>query len=376
MWERDTLFREISDSNIIPPKLGGLEQLAEFKLEHISQDMKRDTSTNLWVPDGIEKPLQTLNPGFVDANDDLKLGQLDNDLKELLKSKPEFNKFFVNKSGNPAKGDKFHIALIDLTDKKLLNPELAGWGSTVAEEGGSVAKVAILYATFQLLNDLKSMKGHKTLTGVMNTAKKAAQNAKFSDPPKFHKFLDLRNKASKIEFSSFVQTAVNEFISHESNQHARYLIHTVGFSYIGSLMLKSGLYHPKRGGIWLIGSYSKPKITWSKPFWPVPKPLFRHNVTALSLATFFALLAQRRLVTPDSSDKIKKSLSTASYFLPILPHAKIASKVGLVGNLVHEAGLIENGRFRYAVAILTNNAFSVLEPLIAEVDQLIQKNNP
>ena len=53
--------------------------------------------------------------------------------------------------------------------------------------------------------------------------------------------------------------------------------------------------------------------------WPTPKPPFPSNATGLSLATFFTLLAQRRLVTPTSSVEINNLLSTASWFAYLYP---------------------------------------------------------
>jgi hypothetical protein len=355
---------------------------SEVKLEHISQPMKPEMSTNLWETDGSEKPLTQLNPRFYDVHDKLKTGNLQRKLTDLLTNRPEFNRFLANRSGLPNIKDKFRIALVDLTDKnkKLLNPEFAGWGSTVAEEAMSTIKVVVMYAAFQLLNDVRSFKAIHTVKDLIKTSKEAAKNVKLSDPPKFDKFLDTTATPPTIEFSSRVTEALSKIIRHpisESNKAAAYLIDTIGFSYVASLMLKSGLYHPQRGGLWVTSFYGK---RWTKPFLPPKrsKRFFGRNATALSLATFFTLLGQRRLVTPDSSDKIRTLLETASWFTPVLPTAKIASKVGLGHGYMHEAGLIENGTLRYAVAIMTMDGIGsgIFRPLITELNNLIQQNNP
>ena len=126
----------------------------------------------------------------------------------------------------------------------------------------------------------------------------------------------------------------------------------VGFPYIACLMMNSGLYHPTHGGIWLKGSfgcgrdpmYSDPfpwgpgAVLWNTNVIHPHKWVYGHNATALSLATFYTLLAQRRLVTPSLSDTMRQSLHGAytcelvySQGRDSLPDStQIASKVGLL----------------------------------------------
>jgi hypothetical protein len=145
-------------------------------------------------------------------------------------------------------------------------------------------------------------------------------------------------------------------------------------------MWQSGLRHPVKGGLWLTSNYAGGK-PWKNPSRPPPSPVFGHNATALSLATFFTLLGQDRLARSGLPRTIKTTLSTASWFRDTLPSATIASKVGLLSTHAHEAALIENGRFRYAVAIMTGGiaskaGISLLKKLIGKLDNLIRENNP
>ena len=134
---------------------------------------------------------------------------------------------------------------------------------------------------------------------------------------------------------------------------------------------------------------------------PLNDTLFVHECTALSMATYFTLLAQGRLVHSAASRDIRYLLSSKrNWFKAALPSADIASKVGLITKCikqgskikhgkpviecsqlesthVHEAGLIENGRYRYAVAIMTvgiPKGVSLLQQLIGELDGLIRRN--
>ena len=319
------------------------------------------------------------------------IGGLQTALKAVITNNPTFSRLIKNKSGPPSIKDKIRVALVDLTGKKLLNPEFAGWGSTVATNGWSTIKVAVLYASFQLLNDLRSLRGVNTITDLI----RAANGAKFPGSPDISKFLDLKSSPPNIKFSSLVEKATIDIIdNHKANCATRVLISIMGFPYIACVILNSGLYHSNRGGIWIKSSYSCEKnrygntkemgsIMWTRNVIQAPKAQFNHNATALSLATFFTLLAQHRLVNPTASDDIRACLSTASWLTAAFPAAaKIASKVGRgePGNWAfHETGLIENGRLRYAFAIMTigiKDGVDVLKNLIVELDKIIDARNP
>jgi hypothetical protein len=45
------------------------------------------------------------------------------------------------------------------------------------------------------------------------------------------------------------------------NWGARALIIALGFEYIGSVALQSGLFDEKQGGLWLRAAYEKPALT-------------------------------------------------------------------------------------------------------------------
>ena len=402
--------RELIDDETPPFPRGA------HRFEHWFQPMKRDSARGRWVPDGAEKLLEPIDPGFFNAGGALKPSSLNDALKTLLTGKAEFSQHLSResvRSGQARAGDRVHVALVDLTGKKRLEPEYAGWGSTVPVVGASCPKIAALYAAFQLRQDLKYVAAAENITRTANLVRFVTERWKKEgvlEPPNLDRFLYLHSNPPAIEFSAEIDAAINNIIDRDNSGHAaRTLIKVVGFPYIASLLWQSGLRHPQYGGLWLTSSYDG-GASWARPWRPKPGPVHGHNATALSLATFFTLLAQDRLVITGLPRTMKTALSTASWFSSTLPSASIASKVGLLlkclkrgpklrngepvldrnnqpvteckqsmATHVHEAGLIENGRLSYAVAILTVGipaGASLLQSLIGELDTLIRKNNP
>jgi hypothetical protein len=118
-------------------------------------------------------------------------------------------------------------------------------------------------------------------------------------------------------------------------------------------------------------------VIWVKD----PLKVHRNVLTALSVATFFTLLGQGRLVTESLSTEIEGLLRNACSFIRrALPTATIrAAKCGLAGALMHDGALIKNGRRLYVMVFLTANAnMSKIrrERLIKDLDRLIESNNP
>jgi hypothetical protein len=408
--EDDLESQEIAE--LLPPRVsppgGERELLIEetpplpkgvHAFQHWVSPMKRDAATNSWIPDGAERVLEPLDPGFLDASGELKTGALHDALKQLLASDPAYR---------PRAGGMLTVALVDLTGSKLLHPEFAGSGSTVAVDGASCPKVAPLYAAFQLRNDLKHVAAAENIKTTAELVRVMTDRWKgIAGAPRLDRFLYRLTDPPALEFAAEVDGAIDTIIDQKKANHAaKVLIDAVGYPYIASLLWQSGLRHPTRGGLWLTTSYAG-GAAWSSPAKPPPAPVFGHTATALSMATFFTLLAQDRLAPSGLPRTIKTALSTASWFTPVLPSASIASKVGLlkkclrfepkmkdgqpvivsgkpvqkcthsIDTHVHEAALIENEGFRYAVAIMTTGdpASVSLPKLIVELDGLIRSNN-
>jgi hypothetical protein len=304
------------------------------------------------------------------------------------------------------------VAVIDLTGKRMIKPDFAGWGSTVAIPSMSTIKAALVYAAVQIKDELRRMaQADPSFNGmdkVIGAMRKKWEHVPF--PPDIGRLFAPGSAPAALMFSDQAQWAVDNIIDHDNaNEAARILIDIIGFRYIASLLWQSGLRHPTRGGMWLTHKYNSTD-TWEGGPRPQPGPHFANTATALSLATFFMLLGQRRLSTPAGSDEIRKALTVASWFAQQLPSATIASKVGLlrvctkwelmmkdgkpvlgpdkkprhkcvnwVTTIAHEAAYIENDPVRYAVAITTVDipeGITLLKHLVADIDALVRANNP
>jgi hypothetical protein len=169
---------------------------------------------------------------------------------------------------------------------------------------------------------------------------------------------------------------------------------------MASVIAQSGLWHNRRKGLWLSGDYAGRR--WGR----TPVGGFSANCNALSLVTFFTLLAQGRLVSQAASNEIKRNLFGGSWMGTSIKNAlhpksvTSYSKVGLLNKCTawiekdgkkkckssitttrHEAGVIEieGGKYRFAIAILTTGATSrktVVESLSKSLAELIIDRNP
>jgi V8-like Glu-specific endopeptidase len=395
--------------NYVPVSFEGEDPLPKGvpEFEHFFQPMKADASGINWVSKGAEEKLEPLNPGFIDDKDNLENSALQDNLVSLLIENEEFSRYLSRDSLHLRKAgatDKIRVALIDLTGKRNTEPQFAGWGSTVAIDSGSAVKVAVLYAAFQLKADLEHIansEGIHSTPELCNSVDQRWQKTGIVDRPKLAEIFHGDQNPPRLAFAEDIQDAVNNISTHEANTASSVLIRKIGFPFIASVLWRSGLRHPKRGGLWLLWNYDDANPQeWNSPARPAPGPVFPHTSTALSLATFFALLGQGRLANPASSAEMKRSLRE-SWYRDVLPSASFSSKVGLLYNtskctrweIKHgqrvctkyevsaalEGDFIENGKLRYAVAIMTvgiPEGIEVLKKLAVQLDELIRKNNP
>jgi hypothetical protein len=85
-----------------------------------------------------------------------------------------------------------------------------------------------------------------------------------------------------------------------SNHAVASIVRDVGYAYIASTLLQSGLYDPARGGgLWLGSDY------WSGTWMGAPAGGVAQSATAGSLAAFMTLLVQDRLVDSQSSGEMR-----------------------------------------------------------------------
>jgi len=360
-------------------------------------------------PDPAPKKLeaQDTNPGFVQPNgklnEDLALSKL---VFDFLKAKyPALLTAQSKASGRPSPGDQVRIGLADLKGiDKLCAPKIAGFGLTNPMIGGSTTKILIYYAAHQLLFDLKELvRVHKipTLPALRQRLKSVWKGIKcepdlswlfnFTNSPpggllgiEMNRSPDINARqcarippppspsARPAHLAGYLNDIVKQC---DSTRKASELIMRIGFEYIASLATQSGLFHPQRSGLWFGTTYcsdilSAPveknchtktrsfcgaefRVLWNDD------PLGSGAIlaTALSVSTYYTLLAQRRLVSPAHSANIEGYLKHGCNYLSsgaLLPSR--AQKCADVGKLMHDGGLVDEGpgKARYAIAILTD----------------------
>jgi hypothetical protein len=184
-----------------------------------------------------------------------------------------------------------------------------------------------------------------------------------------------------------------------SNYATSTIVRDVGFLYIASTLLQSGLYDTNRnGGLWLGGDY------WSTS-WKGPLGGEKSLVTATagSLAAFMTLLMQNKLVSPAASFRMRSLMqieplnlthpTTISMFeqglSPFGPMKRVLVKIGSekkgpASRILHECAYIEHevkdmkdGKktLRYVAVGLGAKSADELRELILQLYSCISSNN-
>lgn len=176
------------------------------------------------------------------------------------------------------------------------------------------------------------------------------------------------------------------------------MILRIGFEYLASVLWQSGLYHPRRRGLWFHNTYEADRIDpglvntlcqrkesyydgWTINYvrW-IRDPLGGAGIdlNALSVATFFTLLAQRRLANPQLSRQMEALLRTGCWTIDASspPGARrLAVKCGVASSNNHNAALIISAGHCYVLVLLTKNAASLDDKrLVSDLDRLIRSN--
>ena len=365
-----------------------------------------------------------MNPGFFRARDGFHEFDtvLDSKLRNLILNNPKYSAMLAGPSklkGEASPADRLRVAMVDLTGAKICRPGYADCGSKLPITGGSTVKIAMLYAAHQLLFDLNQM----ARTGGLKTPdelKQKALNEVWSQlicPPDLNWLIEFDRSEPIVQarFSKQLNTHLTLLVdrahSFSSVGSAIELIMRLGFEYIASVLWQSGLRHSRTQGLWIRNTfqqahlkvqvnsrcnyktrYSTPegdreRITWYQD----PTDDTEFSLTALSVVTFFTLLAQGRLVNKSASFVMETLLAKGcdfplNEFTPI-PGMKIrATKCGLTSDVMHVAMLRESmfsPPITYALAVLVrrNNepegkTMSFLHSFVKDMDRLIRENNP
>lgn len=354
---------------------------APVRLEHFHIRKFLDPGIRALMPDpspSVMTPAQ-MNPGYVLPSDPRRT-VLQSALSTLLSTKYA-SALLPNM--------RLRVALVDLSEAKQHTPIFAGhaaWGPGSAVDGASLPKILALYAVYQLRFDLNTYADRNKITkgSVLRSSmtKEWAKKGLRSVP-------DLTGLFKFVERVGHpVNAALRKIHDIHHNSVSRALIIALGFEYIGSVALQSGLFDEVQSGLWLNAAYNKPPITWTSS--PFPK-LFRHNATALATASYFTLLAQGRLVNQTTSKEIAGVLAKRICMDNGLIHGiqriagietPVTNKCGYLPPLVHEGihvvRQIPGGKkLEYVIAVLkirpTPASFITLG---RDLDDLIVAANP
>ena len=392
-FEHELLERDLPGGGVI--RLGrGETPPKPIRLSHFhvrkylsSAGLLSDTSPGVMTP-------ARMSPGYVD---DARRARLQRELEALLRG-----------SYAHALSPKVQLrmGLADLTEAKFHKPIFAGFASygrppAGQMEGASLVKILALYALYQLRFDLNHFAREQGITSgaALRTAiVKEWTKAGLTKAPAFTELF-------QFVPGDPVQVKLCGTPDIHGNWTARVLIVRLGFEYIGSVALQSGLFDEASGGLWLNAAYEEPAVKWTDT--PFPN-LKRHNVSAYAAATYFALLAQGRLVDQATSNEIAAVLQRTKCMdiglidgiqtlpgfptgggRPVTPPNKcgiLKKKIerGRVvrGKLFHEAIHIvrqvpAGRRLQYAVAVLTEEPPELSFPdLGKDLDALIAAQNP
>jgi hypothetical protein len=362
-----------------------------------------------------------MNPGFFRARDGFHEFDtvLHAKLQNLLLDTPQYAVMLADESKkkrDASVGDRVRVAVADLTGDKICKPGYADWGSTFPITGGSTVKISMLYAAHQLLFDLNEMARTAGLRTVAELKKKANEVwSQLICPPDLDWLVQLDSKGPTVRAKAsqnldlHVKQMVIAAFSNSSVGRANQLIMRLGFEYIASVLWQSGLRRSRGQGLWVRNTYQQAKIlstanpkcnyktSYKTPdgereriqWYQDPTDDTEFSLTALSVVTFFTLLAQRRLVNESASVAMEALLKQGCIFplnpFPI-PDVKVrATKCGLTSDVMHVATLLESasGNRRYALVVLVlrkdepewkTKAF--LNSFVNDVDKLVKENNP
>lgn len=352
---------------------------------HVRKYLDPSSRALLSDPNANVMTAARMKPGFVD---DPRREDLQRELMKLVEEKYQ---------GVVSPKVRFRLALVDLTGAKYHTPIFSGFwafspnnpGEGATMEGRSLTKILALYAVYQLRFDLNTFAMRNGITkssALQVSIAKEWGNAGLQSQPKLTTLFQFVEKAgSPVEAKLRRKPAIHK------DWEARALIVPMGFEYIGSVAMQSGLFDEKQGGLWLNAAYGKPALTWtSSPFPTLP----RHSATAYAAATFFTLLAQGRLVDQASSNEIANVLKFQCAQFGLLDGVKqlpgapavSSNKCGLLAPNFHDAIHVirqpqEGKRLEYVAAVLSD-VLGVKPPMLdfvelgKDLDNIIAKQNP
>ena len=269
--------------------------------------------------------------------------------------------------------------------------------------GENKAKLKTLINQFnQALEDLDNARKKLAEEKKKGNAMRIAE-ARKECAAKLQEFEQEKAKLNALGFLERMRVMIGGLVP-ASNFATSTIIRDVGYLYMASTLLQSGLYDTNRnGGLWLSADYWSGCWTLAGKCWSGPLGRgFAQNATAGSLAAFMTLLAQHRLVSRDASVGMQGLMKKApnpthsGTFSPFKQGLKrlpnkgslktVLSKIGVAGGGIDDCAYIERDvdcgqdkkwklTLRYVAVGLRAKNDTELKKLIVELDKCILANN-
>jgi hypothetical protein len=300
------------------------------------------------------------------------------------------------------KSNDIAISIVDMSGTKKMAPEYAGVNDLTSFYAASTAKITGMYATYQLMSDINFLLS--TTPGISDMAALEAQlistwKAKGIKPKYYpltkYIFDFVVGSPNTVQIKPVLLSRFNAISKGNENGMTGILLN--GYSYTGSSMLATGLFNPTNKGLWVRKFFgrSTPKLSYpgksggfKKTDWADnPHPTSHgYTVNAISMAHFYALAGQGRLIDKASSDAMLMHIevkangsgggcATNQVTLSTLrgnPANLVSVKCGLDADVVHVPlyfrGKIGGVDKEFCINILTrNNKYAVIGSLFDDL---------
>jgi hypothetical protein len=365
---------------------GSATPLAHMAFDHILLE-SLDSAASAMVPGVVPASPSMLTTPFYNAD---VVGTVpDPTLQQALTSLINSTPAYKNAGKNIA------ISLVDLSGANKLSPKYAGFNDLTNFYGGSVNKITGLLGVYQLLAEanelLQANPAISDAAGLESTLKALWTQAGIAAKhhPLVSLILDVQPGSPSTAIIRPELIARLNRIS-DGNQNGSTSIVLLKFPFIGSTLLAYGLFSPaNKGGLWsrkAFGSidYLGKKLSlpdWSARENPHPKTE-TDNINAVSVAQFYTLAAQRRMIDEATSKAVLGHLESGGCtavidVTPLSASGQVSTKCGIfpedgawTHNTVH---FKETATLReFVVVILTkNHTFGVMKNLFKDLVSLV-----
>lgn len=383
---------EQSEASPTPIAQVGGTPLPHMAFTHILLESRADPTGLAMVPGVVPATPAALNTSFYDATvagttPDSGPDGLQQKLTNLINTKRAYKDV----------GKNLAVSLVDLSGANKFLPKYAGFNDLANFYGASVNKITGLLGVYQLLAEANELlRAQPTITdsaGLENafTTQWTQAGIEARHHPLVAEILVVRPGSPPTATIHPDLVARLDRISH-GNENGSTPIVLLKFPFIGSTLLAHGLFSPaNKGGLWTRQAYGPVSYRgrdFSLPNWSAkenPHPTTEvHNINAVSVAQFYTLAAQRRMIDDATSRAVLGHLQTGGCttlidVTALFASGQVSTKCGIfperasaqwVHNTVH---FKETATLReFVVVILTNNAtFGIMKDLFNDLVALI-----